>query len=214
MATTISEGEGDDKLTFKFADKWQVYKYDEPITENFYHKIQHLGLKAVDFIAISENTVLLIEVKYISANNKNSRIRLSAKDDDAIVERVREKICTINLSNKEKEAVLIRPPRPYVAEEIIKKIKDTLNGLLASYRNSDQKLSSFNKSIFIDNKPIIFIFFIERKGEQNLPERFKPMASGLRIAIEQKIGFLGNIKVDVVNTNTLPQNLGIEVWVG
>jgi len=209
MATTFSEGEGEYKLTFEFSDKWQVYKYDEPITGNFYHAIRCKGMKAVDFIAISENNVLFIEVKYIHSNNENGRVRFSPNDDNAILEQVRNK-----LTDEERQAVLISSKRPYLAEEIIKKMKDTLIGLLASYRNSDQKLSSFNKSIFIDNKQFIFIFFLERKGELNLPEEFKPMASNLRIVIEQKIGFLGNIKVDVVNTHTLPPNLGIEVWAG
>jgi len=209
MATTFSEGEGEYKLTFEFSDKWQVYKYDERITENFYHTIRGKAMKAVDFIAISENNVLFIEVKYIHSNNENGRVRFSSNDDNAILEQVRNK-----LTDEERQAVLISSKRPYLAEEIIKKMKDTLIGLLASYRNSDQKLSSFNKSIFIDNKQIIFIFFLERKGELNLPEEFKPMASNLRIAIEQKIGFLGNIKVDVVNTHTLPPNLGVEVWAG
>lgn len=209
MPTMFSEGEGQRKVTFKFSDKWQVYKYDEPIKDNFYNKLRGQSLKAVDFIAISEKSVLFIEVKCIYSDNRSSPLMFSPNDDDAILRQVRAK-----LSTEEEQDVLVSSKRPYLAEEIVKKMRDTLTGLLASYRNSDRKLASINKMIFFDNKPIIFIFFLERKGELNLSENFKPMASNLKKSIEQKVGFLGNIKVDVVNTHTIPQNLGIEVFVG
>lgn len=209
MPTTFSEGEGQRKFTFKFSDKWQVYKYDEPIKDNFYNMLRGQSLKAVDFIAISEKSVLFIEVKCIYSDNESSPLRFSPNDDDAILKQVREK-----LTNEEQQIVLVSSKRPYLPEEISKKMKDTLIGLFAAYRESDQRLSSFNESIFVDKKSIVFIFFLERKGELNLPENFKPMASNLKMAIEQKVSFLGNIKVDVVNTHTLPTNLGIEVLVG
>lgn len=205
MTIVFSEGE----LTFNFSPKWKPYKFDEQVADNFYDRIKHQGVKGVDFIAISEKTILLMEVKHVIADNKRSRIRLSSKDDDAILDQVKQK-----LSCREKRSVLISSSRPYVAEEIIKKIKDTLLVLFAGFLNEDKKLSSYNQAIFLDKYPIICIFFLERKGELNLPENFKPMASNLKMAIEQKVSFLGNIKVDVVNTHTLPTNFGIEVLVG
>jgi len=76
MTTTLVEESPTGKLTFEFSDKWQVYKYDEQKSENFYEKIKHLGLKVVDFIAISDKSILLIEVKYITASNESCRMRL------------------------------------------------------------------------------------------------------------------------------------------
>lgn len=209
MATILTEGTGSRQLTFKFSDKWQVYKYDEPIAENFYTKLRGLSLKAVDFVAISDKSVLFIEVKCIFADNENSSLRFLPTDDNDIVEKVTEK-----LTANEKQHVFVSSKRPYLAKEIVKKMRDTLTGLLAAYRNADRKLAPINKMIFVDNKPIFFIFFLERKGELNLAENFKPMASNLKLAIEQKLDFLGNVKVDVVNTKTLPISLGIEVSVG
>lgn len=209
MPTMFSEGEGQRKFTFKFSDKWQVYKYDEAIKDNFYNKLRGQSLKAVDFIAVSESSVLFVEVKCIYSDNETSPLKFSLNDDDAILKQVRTK-----LTDEEQQVVLVSSKRPYLPEEISKKIKDTLIGLFAAYRKSDQRLSPFNESIFVDKKPIVFIFFLERKGELNLPENFKPMASNLKMAIEQKVSFLGNIKVDVVNTHTIPTNLGIEVLVG
>ena len=209
MTTVLSEGEGKYKLTFKFSDKWQVYKYDEPIKENFYNKFCKQSLKAVDFIAISENSVLFIEVKCVFSDNETSPLRFSESDDNAIIKSLKEK-----LTEEESIAVKVSYKRPYLVEEISKKIKDTLIGLFAAYNNSDDRLSSFNKSIFVYKKPIIFVFFLERKGELNLPENFKPLASKLKKIIEQKVSFLGNIKVDVVNTHTLPTSLGIDVLAG
>jgi hypothetical protein len=209
MPTIISEGDGERKLTFKFSDKWQVYKYDEPIKENFYNKFCRQSLKAVDFIAISENSVLFIEVKCIFSENELSPLRFSESDDNAIIRNLKEK-----LTEEERLAVKVSYKRPYLVEEISKKIKDTLIGLFAAYNNSDHRLSSFNESVFVDKKPIMFVFFLERKGDLNLSENFKPLATKLKTVIEQKVSFLGNIKIDVVNTQTLPTNLGIEVLVG
>jgi hypothetical protein len=209
MPTTFSEGEGQRKLTFKFSDKWQVYKYDEPIKYNFYNKLRGQNLKAVDFIAVSEENILFMEVKFISSDNESSPLRFSASQDNATIEKVEDK-----LSAEERMAVNIVSKRPYLPEEISKKMKDTLIGLFAAYRNSDEKLSSFNELIFADKKQIVFIFFLERKGDLNLPENFKPMASNLKMAIEQKVSFLGNIKINVANTQTLHPALGIEVLVG
>jgi hypothetical protein len=209
METIISEGQGKYKLTFKFSDKWAVYKYDESVSDNFYNKLRHQGLKAVDFIAISENSILIIEVKYVLSNNEISKIRLTPQDESGaqLIQQIKAK-----LTNEEKLAVSITSKRPYLVDEVDKKLKDTLLGLFASYRNNDSKLSSFNKHIFTYNKPIILIVFLERTPELNKPDIFKPMVTDLKIAIERKLGFLGNFKVDILNTLTIPPELGIEVF--
>ena len=45
----------------------------------------------------------------------------------------------------------------------------------------------------------------------NKVENFKPLASDLKLKIEQQLNFLGNIHVGVVNTLTLPSALEIKV---
>ncbi len=53
MALIITEGKDKLRLDFEFSEDWIAYKYDEPSKENFYFSISHLGLKAVDVIAKS-----------------------------------------------------------------------------------------------------------------------------------------------------------------
>lgn len=47
-------------LKFKFPEDWLVFKYDE---HRFYQYLSGAGLKGVDFIAIHEERLFLIEVK-------------------------------------------------------------------------------------------------------------------------------------------------------
>lgn len=208
MPTIISEGEGSRELVFKFSDKWKVCKYDEISPENFYNKLKGNGYKAVDFIAVSDNAFLLIEVKYVLADDERSSIRFVVEDNRyaEILQGLKEK-----LSNEEINAVSFSNKRPYLIDEIHKKVRDTLLGLLASNRNNDSNLVNYNRRVFDENMPIFVIIFLERNQELNNPEFFKPMASSLKKALEQKLMVLGNIKVDVVNTHTIPQSLGISV---
>ena len=53
---TFSESE----IRFKFPDDWFVFKYDE---HRFYRYLSGEGLKGVDFIAIHQERLILIEVK-------------------------------------------------------------------------------------------------------------------------------------------------------
>lgn len=206
MTTTLIEETTGGTLTFEFSDKWQVYKYDEQSPDNFYEKIKHLGLKAVDFIAVSEKSILLIEVKYIKAVNNKSRMCLSPQTAEELLIGITDKLTEV-----EQKSVNFSLKRPCLADEVAKKTKDTLTGLLAGYRVNDEKLQPFNQSLFVDNRPILLILFLERKGELNQIEQFKPLANSLKKAIEQKIGFLGNINVDVINTLTVPSALKINV---
>ncbi|MBS4028295.1 MAG: hypothetical protein KGZ58_06620 [Ignavibacteriales bacterium] len=211
MPTIISEGKGVRALTFEFSDKWQVYKYDEVNTENFYNKFKGNGYKAIDFIAKSDKSFLLIEVKYVLAEDERSSLRLKPEDLRylAVLQELKSK-----LSEEELKLVSFKNKRPYLVDEIDKKVRDTLVGLFASYRHNDSKLSAYNRSLVLDNKPIFIIVFLERNQELNKPENFKPMASNLKKAIEQKLSFLGDIRVDVVNTLTIPESLGINVQAG
>lgn len=209
MATIISEGEGKRKLTFTFSDKWQIYKYDEPIPQNFHFKYRGQGLKAVDFLATSEKSLLLMEVKYVLASDENSSLSFSPYRDKDLLDEIRQR-----LSPGHREIVMLSSKRPYIVNEVVKKAKDTVLGLLASRRQEDKNLAIYNEALLLDQKPIVLVLFLERDGELNQLNAFKKMASDLQLAIEQKVSFLGNIQVLVVNTLTIPQKLEIEVKQG
>jgi hypothetical protein len=191
-------------LTFEFSDKWQVCKYDE---QPFYTAIKYQGFKGVDFIALSSNGLLLMEVKYVIASDEKSSLRFTDDADKDKLKEIKDLLTPAQL-----QAVIIRSKRPYLVDEVSKKIRDTLLGLFASYRKEDTDLLSYSQSLFTRNdKPILVLLFLERNAELNQEENFKPLADNLKLAIEQKLSFLGNIQVGVVNSLTLPNGLGISI---
>ena len=212
MPTVVIEETVTGTLQFEFADKWQVYKYDEQCKGNFYEAaLKQKGLKAVDFIAVSDKTVLLIEVKNITANNRSCGMRLAKSLDDKIIEKVSQEIQTSKvLSRLDKGRVTVVSKRPYLAEEVVKKYKDTMLGLLAAYHQNDTKLRPYYQAIFIAKKPVILLLFLERTEHLNQAEHFKPLASHLKLAIKQKTDFLC-ANVGVINSLTLATSLGIKV---
>jgi hypothetical protein len=202
MATILTEKTTTGELSFEFSDKWQVCKYDE---QYFYKKIKH-GLKAVDFMALfGGNGLLLMEIKYVISPDENSKLRFYRNSDDDKIKDIKSQ-----LTLKQQKAVIIDSARPYLVDEVSKKVKDTVLGLLASYRQRDLTLFDYAQSLFVTNdKPILVLLFLERNPELNQEKNFKPLASDLKLAIEQKLNFLGNIQVGVVNSLTLPSTLDI-----
>lgn len=206
MPEIFTEGEGIRKLSFEFFDKWQVIKYDEPSHENFYHKYRYFGLKAVDFIANSNKCILMMEVKYVIASDEASRLSFSQENDKAMLDEIRGK-----LPEEDWLHVKLVSKRPWIVDEVVKKTKDTLLGILGGCRQADERLSVYNHALFVEKKPILLILFLERNEALNQPESFKLLATNLKISIEQKVSFLGDIEVLVINTLTLPPKLGINV---
>jgi hypothetical protein len=191
-------------LKLEFSDKWQVCKYDD---ELFYNKIKNQGLKAVDFMALSSKVLLLMEVKYVVKTNETSSIRFTVDADNDKVKEIKDL-----LSPEQNNTVIIKSIRPYLVDEVTQKVRDTLLGLFANFRNKESTLSSYSQSLFTsNNQPILVLLFLERNIDLNQPEIFKPLATNLKLAIEQKLRFLGNIQVDVVNSSTLPNELGIKI---
>jgi hypothetical protein len=204
MTTILTEKTRTGELNFEFSDKWQVCKYDE---QDFYSKIKNQGLKAVDFMALSSNGLLLMEVKYVTASNETSRLRFYADTDKDKIDNIK-----CQLTPEQQKTITINSAKPYLVDEISKKIRDTLLGLLANYRKEEIILSVYSQSLFTNkNQPILVLLFLERNTELNQEENFKPLASNLKLAIEQKLNFLGNIQVGVVNSLTLPSALEIRI---
>lgn len=206
MPTILTEKTITSTLTLEFSDKWKACKYDD---QKFYKEIEKKfqGMKAVDFLAISKKSILLMEIKYIIVNDDVSKLRFSMNADDERVAQVKSK-----LTDEDKNLVKITSVRPYLVDEVAKKVKDTLLGLFASYRNSDEELSPYSQSVLMSRtKPILVLLFLERNEQLNQDQFFKPHATNLKLAIEQKLSFLGNIQVGIVNSLTLPASLEINI---
>lgn len=203
MPTVFTEGE----LTFQFGDKWRVCKYDDT---NFYNRIKGRSIKGVDFLAVSEKSLLLMEVKHITAPDEKSSMRLFYDADSEQIQRIHDKLQTeCRLNRREKNFIKVVSPRPYLADEVSKKVKDTLLGLIAGQRYNDADLNYYH---YYQNKPIIVLLFLERSKHLNEIEHFKPLASHLKITLEQQLSFFGNIHINVVNTLTIPHESAIKVF--
>jgi hypothetical protein len=204
MTTIFTEKTRTGELAFEFSDKWQVCKYDEL---PFYDEIRYQGFKGIDFMALSAKGLLLMEVKYVLATNETSPIRFTVDADKNKVKEIKD-----SLTPEQNETVIIKSARPYIVDEVTQKVRDTVLGLFASYRKEKIELSSYSQSLFTsNNQPILVLLFLERNPELNQEESFKPLASNLKLAIEQKLNILGNIQVGVVNTLTLPSTLEIKI---
>ena len=148
-----------------------------------------------------------MEVKFVTATDKNSKLRFTPDSDRNKLENIKAQ-----LTPQQQKKIIIDSARPYLADEVSKKIKDTLLGLFSSHRNKESALSSYSQSLFTrSDQPILVLLFLERNTQLNQEQFFKPLASNLKLAIEQKLRFLGNLQVDVVNTLTLPSTLEIKV---
>lgn len=204
MPIILTEKTVTGELTFEFSDEWQVCKYDE---QPFYNKLRGQSLKGVDFMALSNKRLLLMEIKYIIRTNEDTSLRLFKDVDNDKLEAIK-----YQLTPQQQKEVIISSIRPYLADEVSQKIKDTLLGLFASYRKDEIELSPYAQSIFTNkNQPILVLLFLERNAELNKEENFKPLASHLQLAIEQKLSCFGNIQVGVVNSLTLPSALEISI---
>jgi hypothetical protein len=204
MTTVLTEKTITGELVFEFSEKWKACQYDE---QSFYNKIRYKGFKGVDFMALSRKGLLLMEVKCVVATNEASTLRFIHDADNDKVKEIKEQ-----LTSEQQKKVIIKSVRPYLVDEVTQKVRDTVLGLFACYRNKDISLSFYAQSLFSsNNQPILVLLFLERNTILNQEENFKPLASNLKLAIEQKLSFLGNIQVSVVNTLTLPSELEIKV---
>ncbi len=191
-------------LVFEFSDNWQVCKYDE---QSCYAEIKYQGFKGVDFMAVSDNGLLLMELKYVLASDEESKLRFTVDADNEKLKEIKAL-----LTPEQQKTVIIKSIRPYLVDEVNNKIKDTLLGLFSGYRKNNAELSPYAQRLFNDkNEPVLVLLFLERNTELNKAENFKPLASHLTLAIKQKLNFLGNIEVGVVNSLTLPEALGIKI---
>lgn len=200
MPTLFTEKTTTGRLDFEFSDNWQVCKYDD---QAFYAKIKNKGIKAVDFVALSQSGILLVEVKYVTATDDNSRLCFSAQDD--AVNEIKNQLTPEQLVK-----IRLVSARPYLVDEVCKKVTDTVLGLFAAYRKQGVDGLAFTSPLFTSvDTPILVVLFLERNTALNQPKHFKPLASHLKLEIEKRLSYLGNITVGVVNTLTLPSGLGI-----
>jgi uncharacterized protein YfkK (UPF0435 family) len=102
--------------------------------------------------------------------------------------------------------VKISRKKPFLADEVVKKVCDTVTGLIgASYHNDENLLPHINA--LKQKLPITIVLFLHQDEYLDAAEHFKPLALRLKTRIKQQLNFL-NVEVEVVNELTLPENAG------
>ena len=118
MTTILTEKTSTGELAFEFSDKWQACQYDE---QPFYTEIKYQGYKGVDFMALSSNGLLLMEVKYVVATNETSTLRFTVDANNDKVKEIKDQ-----LTPEQQKTVIIKSVRPYLVDEVTQKVRDTI----------------------------------------------------------------------------------------
>ena len=193
--TISQEGSHAKALRFEFSEEWTVCKYDDHC--GFYHKVQQCqGMKAVDFLATNNHEILWIEVKNFRGDSAENSPRLSATEPSEV------KACRNQCSSK----VKVTRKKPFLVEEIVKKVCDTFVGLAGAFRHDEETLDSHIK-VLAQKLPITIILFLHQDEHMDAEARFKPLALRLKTRIKQQLRFL-NVEVEIVNELTLPEGVG------
>jgi hypothetical protein len=189
----LQEGSHNKALYFEFSEQWIVCKYDDHT--GFYHKVQKCqGMKAIDFLATDRHELLWIEVKNFRDNSAENSPRLSATEPPEL-EQCR-KLCH--------SLVKISRKKPFLVDEVVKKVCDTFTGLAGAFRHDDETLLPY-VSALAKKLPLTIVLFLHQDKYLDANEHFKPLALRLKTKIKQQLRFL-NINVEVVNEFTLSEN--------
>jgi hypothetical protein len=191
----LQEGSHSKALRFEFLKQWRVCKYDDH--SSFYHKVQQCqGMKAVDFLATDGREILWIEVKNFRGDSAKNSPRLSAAEAPEVEE------CRHLCNSK----VKVTRKKPFLADEVVKKVCDTFTGLAGAFRHDDETLLP-HVNVLAQNLPLTVVLFLHQDDYLDREEHFKPLALRLKTRIKQQLRFL-NINIEVINEVTLPKNVG------
>lgn len=198
--TILAEGSGVKQLRFEFSNQWIVCKYDDDF-ESFYRqniqKCQSVG--AVDFIATNGESILWIEVKNFRGFAEKTQPYLLSAEPQTVIN------CRETCKNLQKEVKIIRR-KPYLADLVAQKIRDTFFGFAVALHQDDTDLKPYLDDLK-RGIPITIVLFLHQDEELNNPEKFKDLAPKLKTRIEQQLRCL-NVNVRVENSLTLPESAG------
>ncbi|TGO02711.1 hypothetical protein PN36_20320 [Candidatus Thiomargarita nelsonii] len=198
----LEEGSGAKKLRFEFSSQWKkAFKYDgcQFYTELIV-KCQHI--QAVDFIATKEDSLLWIEVKNFRGFAAENRPRLLSEEPQTVID------CR-NTCNSVKQEVKISRQKPYLADVVAKKVRDTFFGLAVALYKGEPTLKPYIDDLG-RNIQINIVLFLHQDEELDNPQKFKDLAPKLKTRIEQQLRCL-NVNVQVENSLTLPESAGWKV---
>jgi len=198
--TILEEGSGTKQLCFEFSNQWHVCNYDDDF-EGFYRQnIQKCqGVGAVDFIATDGKNLLWIEVKNFRGFAEETQPYLLSEEPEGVIN------CRDSCKSLKKEIKIIRR-KPYLADWVAQKIRDTFFGFAVGLHQDDTYLKPYLDD-FKRGMPINIVLFLHQDEELDEPEKFKDMAPKLKTRIEQQLRCL-NVNVRVENSLTLPENAG------
>ncbi|QUG75634.1 hypothetical protein GKQ23_11810 [Erwinia sp. E602] len=183
----ITEG----KIKLAFPPTWQVMKYDE-CSWHKQHKAGH-GAHAMDVLAVGDDqTHWWIEIKDCEGFETDNRPRLSDASSPSL-EKTRAWLVAENIDHE----VRALRKKPFIIEEMLLKVRDTLAALSIAHRQAEAALLPWN--LFASPAPrwtVVLLLTWDVKD-------FKLIAK--RIQTKLNTAFKGyGINVYVVNQATLP----------
>lgn len=198
--TILEEGRGAKKLHFEFSSQWTVCDYDNHLEAFYRKKVQKCqNIAAVDFIAIDGESILWIEVKNYRGFAEETQPYLLSEEPQAIID------CR-DACRGVKNAVGIIRKKPYLADTVAQKIRDTFFGLAVALHNNETALKPYLDELG-RGIPITIVLFLHQDEELDNPQKFKLLAPKLKTRIEQQLRCL-NVNVQVENSLTLPESAG------
>jgi hypothetical protein len=198
--TILEEGRGAKKLRFEFSSQWTACDYDNNLEAFSRKKVQKCqNIAAVDFIAIDGESILWIEVKNYRGFAEETQPYLLSEEPQAIID------CRDTCQSVKNEVKIIRK-KPYLADYVAQKIRDTFFGLAVALHNNETALKPYLDDLG-RGIPITIVLFLHQDEELDNPQKFKLLAPKLKTRIEQQLRCL-NVNVQVENSLTLPESAG------
>ncbi|MGB3919335.1 MAG: hypothetical protein WBL07_18020 [Thiothrix litoralis] len=199
----ITEGTGDRQLVFHFPPEWQAIKYDA--LDGFYKTVVQrapLDFKAVDILARSPlDTFIWIEIKDCAGYEAENSHRFSQQDSAELV----ASKAWIEEQGWKKQ-IIAKRAKPYLADEVAKKVVDTLMGLVTSIRHNDDTLLPFHAALNTQKLDVVLFLTLNYT-----PKDYNRLAIRLSDVIRKRLHFLRLNQVTVCNEQSIPPNAGWSV---
>jgi hypothetical protein len=181
-------------LQLEFSNEWQAIKFDD---HGSWHRKQFGDYKAVDVLAFHQKYGhYWIEIKDCEGYEQDNQPRLSPKEPDELVQ-TRQWLEQQSF----KEIVSAKRKKPFIIDELVEKVRDSLISVQIAQRLNEPSLQSF----YIARKPIKIVLLLTWESKD-----FNRLASRLKTKLDQKMSKFGFTSL-VVNQDFTTYPTGLVV---
>jgi hypothetical protein len=184
----------EDTLQLEFSDEWHAIKFDE---HGGWHRKQFGDYKAVDVLAFHQKYGhYWIEIKDCEGYEQDNQPRLSPKEPDELV-RTRQWLDQQSFT----EIVSAKRKKPFIVDELVEKIRDSLITVQIAQRMKEPSLQSF----YIARKSLTVVLLLTWNSKD-----FNRLASRLKTKLDQKMNKYGFTCL-VVNQDFTSYPIGMKI---